>query len=217
MRLALLLFCAVLATLARAEDPRTLMWADLVPKGAIAENPFAKLGRDPLTWLSDVAAIRDRRAKGDKTLTADDDAKERSLVQRLSQEGHDVEALLETRRQTTARNRAQARLLVSTLDGVLVRLPGYVLPLEVTGRKVTEFLLVPWVGACIHTPPPPANQIVHVKTDTAFELSGLFMPVWVTGRLSAGATKQALYLVDGASDIDIGYTVKSARVEAYRQ
>jgi uncharacterized protein len=216
MRFALLLFCALLATLARAEDPRTLMWADLVPKGATAENPFAKLGRDPLLWLSDVAAIRDRRARADKTLTAADDANEQALVRKLEASGHDVEALLETRRQTTARNRAQARLLVSALDGVLVRLPGYVLPLEVTGKKVTEFLLVPWVGACIHTPPPPANQIVHVKTDIAFELSGLFMPVWVTGRLSAAATKQALYLVDGASDIDIGYTVKSARVEAYR-
>ena len=96
--------------------------------------------------------------------------------------------------------------------------PGFtVLPLEITGRKVTEFLLVPWVGACIHTPPPPPNQIVHVKTDTPFELTGLFMPVWITGRLSTGATKRSLYLVDGTSDIDIGYTVKASRVEPYSQ
>lgn len=217
MRLFLLFLWILGVPFAAAQEPRTLMWADLVPKGATAENPFAKLGREPLQWLSDVAALRDRRARGDKTLTAADDANEHGLIRKLEQSGHDVEALLATRRDVTARNRAQARLLVSTLDGVLVRLPGYVLPLEVTGKKVTEFLLVPWVGACIHTPPPPANQIVHVKTDTAFELSGLFMPVWVTGRLSAAATKQALYLVDGASDIDIGYTVKSARVEAYRQ
>jgi hypothetical protein len=43
------------------------------------------------------------------------------------------------------------------------------------------------------------------------------MPVWITGRLSTGATKRSLYLVDGTSDIDIGYTVKASRVEPYSQ
>ena len=51
-------------------------------------------------------------------------------------------------------------------------MPGYLLPLEFSGKLVSEFLLVPWVGACIHTPPPPPNQIVHVKTDKPIELAG---------------------------------------------
>lgn len=198
-----------------ADAPRVIQWADLVPKGTVAENPFAKLTRDQLQALSDVAGIRDRKAKGDKSLSSSDLAIERNTARRLEQNGIDVDALLAKRR---AMSEHRAAVQVNPLlDGLTVRLPGYVLPLEITGRKVTEFLLVPWVGACIHTPPPPPNQIVHVKTDAPFELTGLFMPVWITGRLSAGATKKSLYLVDGTSDIDIGYSVKASRVEPYAQ
>ena len=50
----------------------------------------------------------------------------------------------------------------AALAGAKVRLPGFAIPLENKAGKVSEFLLVPYFGACIHTPPPPANQIVHV-------------------------------------------------------
>jgi hypothetical protein len=49
------------------------------------------------------------------------------------------------------------------LDGVAIRLPGYLVPLDESGNGIKEFLLVPYFGACIHTPPPPANQIVLVQ------------------------------------------------------
>ncbi|MFN5811592.1 MAG: DUF3299 domain-containing protein, partial [Burkholderiales bacterium] len=44
-----------------------------------------------------------------------------------------------------------------------VRLPGYAVPLDADRSDKREFLLVPYFGACIHTPPPPANQIVLVR------------------------------------------------------
>ncbi len=47
---------------------------------------------------------------------------------------------------------------VDDMNGVLVKLPGYVVPLEEVRGGLKEFLLVPYFGACIHTPPPPANQ-----------------------------------------------------------
>lgn len=50
----------------------------------------------------------------------------------------------------------------ASLDGQRVRIAGFAVPLERSGEQVREFLLVPYFGACIHTPPPPANQIVHV-------------------------------------------------------
>jgi hypothetical protein len=49
------------------------------------------------------------------------------------------------------------------LEGAKVRIPGFAIPLERAGDKVTELLLVPYFGACIHVPPPPPNQIIHVK------------------------------------------------------
>ncbi|MEZ5651670.1 MAG: DUF3299 domain-containing protein [Burkholderiaceae bacterium] len=104
----------------------------------------------------------------------------------------------------------------AALDGARVRLPGYVLPLEFDGDKVTEFLLVPYVGACIHTPPPPANQMVYVKAAASFKSEGLFQPVWVEGVIKPEHGKHRLSLVDGTGDVDAGYAMSGSRVEAFQ-
>lgn len=89
------------------------------------------------------------------------------------------------------------------LDGTPVRLPGYVVPLEAVKGDLREFLLVPYFGACIHTPPPPANQIVHVKVGKP--LSGLRMmdAVWVSGTLRTQRQDSVMgmsgYAIDGAA------------------
>lgn len=71
-----------------------------------------------------------------------------------------------------------------SLNGRKIRIAGFALPLERQGDKVTEFLIVPYFGACIHTPPPPANQIIHAKS--AHPLSGVRMmtPIWTYGTLT---------------------------------
>jgi len=211
------LACALLAPGANAEAPRQLMWEDLVPKVAASENPFSKLTKDQLAKLSDVAAVRDRKAKTDSKLSAAELDNEQALTRKLQDSGVDVDGLLTRRKEMAEQQRVRGQTLNSTLDGQLVRLPGYLLPLEFSGKLVTEFLLVPWVGACIHTPPPPPNQIVHVKADKPFEMASVFMPVWVTGKLTAASTKKSLFLIDGSSDIDIGYSLHASQVEAYRE
>ncbi|MFT4265790.1 MAG: DUF3299 domain-containing protein [Xenophilus sp.] len=70
------------------------------------------------------------------------------------------------------------------MDGQLVKLPGFIVPLEENKGEVSEFLLVPYFGACIHTPPPPANQILHVRPRTPAKFRAMDT-VWVTGRLAA--------------------------------
>ena len=81
---------------------------------------------------------------------------------------------------------------------------------------VTEFLLVPYVGACIHTPPPPPNQIVHVVTDTPFTTDGgLYTPVWVDGTLRSEKANVNLNYVDGASEVPSSYALKADSVKPY--
>ncbi|NWG32426.1 MAG: DUF3299 domain-containing protein [Rhodocyclaceae bacterium] len=70
------------------------------------------------------------------------------------------------------------------LDGKKVRIAGFALPLERVGDKVTEFLIVPYFGACIHTPPPPANQIIHAKSARPLAGVKMMVPLWVYGTLS---------------------------------
>jgi hypothetical protein len=72
--------------------------------------------------------------------------------------------------------------------GQNVRLPGYLVPLEDLPEGLKEFLLVPYFGACVHSPPPPANQIVHVKLDQAVKRFRSMDTVWVTGTLNATKT-----------------------------
>ncbi len=214
MRIAGLLLL-VLSALAHAEAPRQLKWEDLAPRLSAAENPFARLSLDQIEMLVDVAVGRERRALG-AAVSAADAAREQAAAAKLKAAGIDVDGLLARRKDVAEKQRALANAVNPSVDRQVVRLPGYVLPLEFSGKQVTEFLLVPWVGACIHTPPPPPNQIVHVVADKPFDVSGMYDAVWVTGRMAARAGKKSLQLVDGSADIDIGYAIAAARVEPYK-
>jgi hypothetical protein len=94
------------------------------------------------------------------------------------------------------------------LDGTAARLSGFVVPLDNTQGGIREFLLVPYFGACIHTPPPPANQIVHViAADTVKGLHAMD-----TVRVS-GLLKAARY---SSADMGVsGYEIRSASVEPF--
>jgi hypothetical protein len=96
--------------------------------------------------------------------------------------------------------------VVEALDGARVRIGGYVVPLDFDATKVKEFLLVPFVGACIHVPPPPANQIVYVKSESGFDVKGSFDPVWVTGKL------KTTFAFTGLAEA--GYSLEAEKVEA---
>jgi uncharacterized protein len=71
------------------------------------------------------------------------------------------------------------------MDGALVRIPGYVVPLEDSKEGMKEFLLVPYFGACIHSPPPPANQIIHVLPSQPVRGLRSMEAVWIQGPLQA--------------------------------
>ncbi len=87
-----------------------------------------------------------------------------------------------------------------------VRLPGYVVPLDADRAEKREFLLVPYFGACIHTPPPPANQIVLIRPTAQSKIKKLpesMDIVWVEGEIKEGrvATSQGVsgYLLEAIS------------------
>jgi len=68
----------------------------------------------------------------------------------------------------------------NAMDEQRVRIAGYVVPLDENKSGLTRFLLVPYFGACIHTPPPPSNQIIDVTPRQAAEFR-VMSPVWITG------------------------------------
>ncbi|MBS0417558.1 MAG: DUF3299 domain-containing protein [Proteobacteria bacterium] len=71
-----------------------------------------------------------------------------------------------------------------SLEGATVRLPGFIVPLDaVKSGGVSEFLLVPYFGSCIHVPPPPPNQIVYVHTGHRPGIDSIYDAYWITGKL----------------------------------
>lgn len=98
--------------------------------------------------------------------------------------------------------------VVPALDGQRVKLPGFVVPLEMDAKKIEQFLLVPYYGACIHVPPPPANQTIHVVTGDGKAFEGqLFDVVWVTGTMRVERLSSEL--------AEAGYRLEDASVVPY--
>lgn len=98
--------------------------------------------------------------------------------------------------------------VVKKLNGKKIKLPGFVVPIEGDSKYVKEFLLVPYYGACIHKPPPPANQTVFVKpVDGKARIRKLFDTVWVTGKI---------VIEKNSNDLaESGYVILASKVEAY--
>ncbi len=94
------------------------------------------------------------------------------------------------------------------LNGKRIRVPGFIVPLDDFQDVVKEFLLVPYFGACVHTPPPPPNQIVYVRMRGGRQKVSLFEPVWVEGVLMVKQV-QSIY---GA----VGFQLVAERISPYR-
>ena len=92
-------------------------------------------------------------------------------------------------------------------NGKIVRLPGFIIPIEYSGSGVTAFLLAPYVGACVHVPPPPANQLVLVTTDTPYESSGMFESVNVIGTFGTVSITTQL--------AEVGYVLSAERIAPF--
>jgi hypothetical protein len=94
------------------------------------------------------------------------------------------------------------------LADLVVRMPGFLVPIG-TPRNglITEFLLVPYIGACIHVPPPPPNQMVYVTSASGIAADAIHEAYWVTGKMHIESRTTAL----GTA----AYAVTATKVERY--
>lgn len=101
--------------------------------------------------------------------------------------------------------------VVPELDGKRVRIPAFVVPLDGDNESLTEMLLVPYFGACVHVPAPPPNQIIYIESDKAVDVSklDLYDPVWAVGTLRTESTQHEI--------AQIGYRMDIERLEPYVQ
>lgn len=176
MRLLGIAIAAILTltTTALAEEPPLrLDWSDLQPEGE--DEILDRLYRDFYEDLERQRAMAVSPLSGIDKFDAMDDL--RSGLG--SPGGFEEGGAFDTMPQIGTFNTVEA------LDGEVVEIPGFIVPLEGTGETLRAFLLVPYFGACLHTPPPPPNQIVYVTVGDTAPPADIWIPYWAKGRLSA--------------------------------
>ncbi|WP_171232737.1 DUF3299 domain-containing protein [Ruegeria sp. HKCCA4812] len=192
---------------------RVIGWRDLQPPHVLSETPFADLPpflldamRTHVEWRTSSPRERENSAFIKRHEAA---------LKLLSMHNVDVEGLMKKRRKIIRQNGRAGRGPNPEILGKFIRLPGYVVPLAFDETKVTEFLFVPVAGACVHTPTPPANQIVHVNYPQGLAFSSIFDAFWIEGELVAEDSKSNVVFYDGASNIEAHYSLNAKAVELY--
>jgi len=205
-----IIICILIYLPALADQVRQLSWVNLVPAKLLADDPLANLTSDQqelVYWV--VKTLQSLPKRGPDTEESYKEVDE--AIPELKKSGIDIAKLM-------AKIKVIQTSIVEELSGQQIRIAGYLLPLEISGTMVTEFLLVPYFGACIHTPPPPPNQIIHVKIapKEGYSIKKTYEAVWVTGVISAKKEAKDLYYVDGSAEINIGYSILADQVEPYK-
>ena len=187
MRYALLLLAVLLTATALAADYQ--VGERLAPAGKDqAEQQYQEVSWDdllPADWdpMKEIEGL-------DLDALSDDDPRAEAAAQRLK----------------AMWNEAPTN---PAINGKAIRIPGFMVPLEYGKKQVTEFLLVPYFGACIHVPPPPANQIVHVIAAQPYETESYMDAVWVEGVIELAETETDMG--------DSGYRMKAHKVEPFEE
>ena len=199
---------------ASTETVQPITWRNLVPQVEIDNDPFLELTSDQKLDLVVASRIRELKSVG-VNITPEQTQKFNDAVKRLEDDQIDMDGLIALRGEIVAQRTHAMAAVNGTLNGQQVRLAGYVLPLGTGGQKITEFLLVPWVGACIHTPPPPPNQMIHITVPNGMEPRGQFSPVWIEGTIEVEPASYDLFLVDGSMEVKVAYTMVTDAISDY--
>ncbi|MEL7284377.1 MAG: DUF3299 domain-containing protein, partial [Pseudomonadota bacterium] len=165
-------------------EPLTIMWEDLMPEGS---------EEDLMREYEQFYAMLEKRYAANTTTLADAADPYAKI-----EEGSDLDFMPQLGTFDT----------VTELDGEEVRIPGYVVPLDFeTRQRHREFLFVPYMGACIHTPPPPPNQIIFIRADPAVRIDDIWVPYWLEGTLNTEKTENNLG--------DTAYSMSMSLMEPY--
>ena len=206
--------CLGYAVIVGADQVREIGWSDLVPTRDF-KDPLDGLTEQQLYDLNLLVGARDLQASKPDRVTEELLDLVAQRENELLSQGVAVEELVPQFKDIMGRRLAIRQSVVAALDGEKVRVPGYMLPLEFDNKSVSEFFLVPYVGACIHVPPPPENQMIFVNAEDGIEIKGLYDPVWVAGTITTTGKTSPWNSFDGVLDISAGYTMEADRIDPY--
>ncbi len=209
-----LLIISVLSLLAvRPVKANDWQWQDLSPSidTSTYQNKFENF---TITQQHDLMIIVDYLNKHEVEQTQLK-TRYRKALMRFERDGINILDLIEEQQKIDKAHSDWNMHINESVIGKKGRLAGFIVPLEFNNLTVTEFILVPTAGACIHTPPPPGNQMVVVSYPLGIEFQGLYTPVWVEGVLLKQRQSSNIELSDGSTDVVSAYTMHAETVTAY--
>lgn len=110
------------------------------------------------------------------------------LIPEVSEDGYihiEWDSLMPASYGASEPQNASSAELVQELIGKKVSIPGFVVALDIDGDKIFKFLFVPYMGACIHVPPPPPNQLIYAEIEEGLVMEEQWVPVELYGTLGA--------------------------------
>jgi hypothetical protein len=185
----------------------TLIAAALsLPAAAIAAEAEYKLG-DRLPQKSGAVTAGYKEVPWDALVPASwDPAKELGALDLSTLSDSDPRAIKALEKLKAAMDNAP---VVPAINGSRVRIAGFMVPLDGIRGQITEFLLVPYFGACIHTPPPPSNQIIHVVPVKPYKTDQGMEAVWISGTIETVRAETGMG--------NAGYRMKAEVVTTYKR
>jgi hypothetical protein len=212
----ILLLLGLTSVIQAQAQPMKIDWQDLQGKVEPYQDPFGDLTEDQLYNLSIYSRITEMKKLfpsydiTESMLKEAEDAKAQ-----LIKENIDIDDMF-AKRDIIKKKRQKAALVTNDLLADReIEMSGYMLALEFDNGEVSEFLLVPTIGACSHKPIPPANQLIYVKAKKSIAAGSPYMPIKITGTLRITPSTQDLYLVDGTKQIKMAYSLEDAIVEPF--
>jgi len=215
-KLLLILLLGLTSVMQVQAQPMKIDWQDLQGKVPPYQDPFADLTEDQLYKLSVYGRITEMKKLfpsydlSDAMLKEAEDAKAQ-----LIKENIDIDEMFAQRDIIMEKRKKAALVTNDLLANREIEMSGYMLALEFDNGEVSEFLLVPTIGACSHKPIPPANQLIYVKAKESIVAGSPYMPIKITGTLRVTPSTQDLYLVDGKKQIKMAYSLEDAIVEPF--
>ncbi|MDN3718057.1 DUF3299 domain-containing protein [Vibrio breoganii] len=187
-----------------------IQWKDLIPP-ATETIELPALSKPQVSHLYNILNYRNTSKRRDMS-----DAESQQYqkdIDALRTSGYEADDLLKLRDEALAIERRRLSTVNMQLNLSNVSIPGFLVPLEMEGMLTTKFLLVPTAGACIHTPPPPANQTVIVELKKGFELQDLYKVIVVTGDIVTKQQDLPISFIDGTEVVSTGYSMSAVSVE----
>ena len=211
MKKILIILCLCISFI-YAQGYQTIKWEDLEGKIEAYDDPFKKLSDEQLYNLSVVFEIQDMDAsKLDEYYKEEMEESKRFL----DEENIDIKYYFSQIERINKKREEEAKQTNSTLNNKKVELSGYSLALSLNEGKIKEFLFVPYIGACIHSPAPPPNQILFVKSSKLVKIDDSFEALTIKGVLKIKQNKNKLFLKDGEDEVQSGYIFLANEVKPY--